>query len=339
MSVELFGILGVTPRASAQEIRSAYKEKAKKLHPDKPGGCQEAFQRVQRAYETLSDDATRERLSAAAAGAAFARTAADGPHFGFAKRTGHSASREAAPPRGCNVSDILRRDAEMMGLGRGEVRGGARELLRRRQASQQSLAHLLREQAVQLGRGGTKAPKPPSPRHDSPPRARSPIRPEKSFEMPCQQGGRGSAMRRVYDRLLAGDPRFALEEELRWRAAFETLSATEEDRRQRILQGMLGNLKVTDELRYRAFVQATSEVLRGRQREDRSEQAPRPDNSVRSAWLNQHRKQRVQEKDILEPDPVLDAAAVAACSAQAAAYRDQLMCDWRRKRGIPDPEE
>lgn len=45
--------LGVSDTANAEEIRAAFRRKAKGLHPDKPGGDSEKMTRANRAYETL----------------------------------------------------------------------------------------------------------------------------------------------------------------------------------------------------------------------------------------------------------------------------------------------
>lgn len=54
----LYGVLGLEKDASAKDIKRAYFDKAKVLHPDK-GGDPEAFKEIQRAYETLSDNEKR----------------------------------------------------------------------------------------------------------------------------------------------------------------------------------------------------------------------------------------------------------------------------------------
>lgn len=57
-SSNLYSVLGLDKDASAKDIKRAYFDKAKVLHPDK-GGDPEAFKEILRAYETLSDSEKR----------------------------------------------------------------------------------------------------------------------------------------------------------------------------------------------------------------------------------------------------------------------------------------
>ena len=48
-------VLDVSVEATEAEIKTAYRQKVKKSHPDTDGGNEEAFKRVNRAYDTLRE--------------------------------------------------------------------------------------------------------------------------------------------------------------------------------------------------------------------------------------------------------------------------------------------
>jgi molecular chaperone DnaJ len=50
-----YEVLGVGRNASQGEIHSAYRRLAKELHPDRPGGSRERFDRLQEAHDALAD--------------------------------------------------------------------------------------------------------------------------------------------------------------------------------------------------------------------------------------------------------------------------------------------
>ncbi len=55
-----YDVLGITPDATAKQVKDAYRRAARKAHPDL-GGSEELFHSVAVAYETLSDPALREQ--------------------------------------------------------------------------------------------------------------------------------------------------------------------------------------------------------------------------------------------------------------------------------------
>src|SRR3954471_7169268 len=56
-------ILGVAPGADERELRAAYREAAKRAHPDRPGGDAALFRDVLAAYRLLQDAPTPQMHS------------------------------------------------------------------------------------------------------------------------------------------------------------------------------------------------------------------------------------------------------------------------------------
>ncbi|MDL5361058.1 J domain-containing protein [Halalkalicoccus sp. NIPERK01] len=60
----LYDALGVDPDADREAIRAAYRERAKRHHPDVSGGSATEFRRLTAARDVLLDDARRRRYDA-----------------------------------------------------------------------------------------------------------------------------------------------------------------------------------------------------------------------------------------------------------------------------------
>lgn len=81
---DYYEILGVSRNASAEEIKRAYRKKARQLHPDYAGpGSEEAFKELSVAYEILSDPGKRRQYDIGGP-AAFTNGGGFGADFGFA---------------------------------------------------------------------------------------------------------------------------------------------------------------------------------------------------------------------------------------------------------------
>jgi len=58
-STTMYDVLGVSPTATPEQLKKAHRKLALKYHPDRPGGNEAEFKKVQTAYEVLSDDRKR----------------------------------------------------------------------------------------------------------------------------------------------------------------------------------------------------------------------------------------------------------------------------------------
>ncbi len=83
--LDLYGLLGVAPDATDDEIKRAYRRKARELHPDANGGdatAEARFKEVSLAYEVLRDPERRARYDRYGPGGVFGQ-GPGGPTFDF----------------------------------------------------------------------------------------------------------------------------------------------------------------------------------------------------------------------------------------------------------------
>ena len=120
-----YDLLGVGPSASADELKRAYQQLALRHHPDRRstsadgdgGADDEAFVRVQRAYEAVRDPESRRRLAAQARAAQLSAEEADDEEDEPA-----AAATEAGSWRGeCRCGDEFVLSAEQLRRGAAEA--------------------------------------------------------------------------------------------------------------------------------------------------------------------------------------------------------------------------
>jgi molecular chaperone DnaJ len=109
---DFYAVLGVSKDASAQEIKKAYRTKARKYHPDRHPDdpkAEETFKEIGEAYSVLNDPEQREQYDAIRA------MGSGGARF----------SAGQGGPGGAGFEDIF---SSMFGGGAGAPRGRTRKL-------------------------------------------------------------------------------------------------------------------------------------------------------------------------------------------------------------------
>ena len=59
-NIDYYNVLGVSKSASNEEIKKTYRKMSLKHHPDRKGGSEEAFKKINEAYEVLSEEKKRQ---------------------------------------------------------------------------------------------------------------------------------------------------------------------------------------------------------------------------------------------------------------------------------------
>src|SRR5215831_7660733 len=99
-SVDYYKALGVPDKASADEIKKAYRKLAKAYHPDSTGGDkakEQRFKEIGNAYDVLGDAKKREQYDQIRAG---------GFHPGMGGMGGGAGNPFAGAPGGAGVWDL-----------------------------------------------------------------------------------------------------------------------------------------------------------------------------------------------------------------------------------------
>src|SRR2546423_5529093 len=109
---DYYATLGLAPTASPAEIRRAYRERARRLHPDvnRAPDAAARFAALTEAYETLSDPAHRHAYDRARQGVSGRAAWSQAVLPDVARRNGHSGAAPPAEPslRGLDVHQTVR---------------------------------------------------------------------------------------------------------------------------------------------------------------------------------------------------------------------------------------
>ncbi|HHE45873.1 MAG TPA: hypothetical protein ENL05_00780, partial [Candidatus Moranbacteria bacterium] len=131
MAEDYYEILGVSKDATDDEIKKAYRKLAHKYHPDKPGGDEAKFKKINEAYQALGDKTKRsqyDQFGKGFSGAGGAGNAGGGFDFsGFSSQAGSESgwnfSQGGGDFGGIDFEDIF---SNVFGGGRQKTQRGKR---------------------------------------------------------------------------------------------------------------------------------------------------------------------------------------------------------------------
>jgi molecular chaperone DnaJ len=112
---DLYTVLGVSRKASADEIKKAYRKLARKYHPDRNPGdeqAEESFKEVQQAYDTLSDPEKRRQYDAGGMFSGFGQRGPGAAGGGFTSDLGDIFSTFFGRRGGARAEPMRGRDLE-----------------------------------------------------------------------------------------------------------------------------------------------------------------------------------------------------------------------------------
>jgi len=106
----MYDVLSITPMATPEQIKTAYKQAAKKYHPDRnPNVDPEKFKQISRAYDILSDQETRSLYDQfGEEGVSGGMTSSAPPPSSASKTAGGSTSKpQAAEQKSCPKAEDI----------------------------------------------------------------------------------------------------------------------------------------------------------------------------------------------------------------------------------------
>jgi len=124
MSKDYYNVLGLDKKASQDEIKKAFRQKAHQCHPDKKGGDEAKFKEVNEAYQVLGNQQKRAQYDQF--GSAFEHARGTGGFSGFDGFRDFSGYTNGFNVNMEDVGDIFSGLGDIFGFGGGTSKGGRR---------------------------------------------------------------------------------------------------------------------------------------------------------------------------------------------------------------------